>query len=79
MIPFDRPTRLAALLICLTAASSMAATTAPREAKHATSSSPAAAPRTRQVLPWIDDDYDRALAEGRSRGVPVFIEAWAPW
>ena len=31
------------------------------------------------ALPFIDDDYDRALAEARSRGVPLFVDAWAPW
>lgn len=33
----------------------------------------------RIVLPFIHDDYDRALAEARARKVPLFIEAWAPW
>jgi len=31
------------------------------------------------ALPWIEDDYARAIAEGKRRGVPVFVEAWAPW
>jgi hypothetical protein len=31
------------------------------------------------VLPFIEDDYTKALAEARSRQVPLFIEAWAPW
>lgn len=30
-------------------------------------------------LPFIEDDYGRALAEARSRKLPIFIEAWAPW
>jgi len=33
----------------------------------------------RMVLPFIQDDYTRALAEARARKVPLFIEAWAPW
>lgn len=33
----------------------------------------------RMVLPFIDDDYDRALAEARRLEIPIFIEAWAPW
>jgi hypothetical protein len=37
-----------------------------------------AAPAT-SVLPFIEDDYTKALAEARSRQVPLFIEAWAPW
>lgn len=31
------------------------------------------------ALPFIEDDYTKALAEARSRQVPLFIEAWAPW
>lgn len=31
------------------------------------------------VLPWIVNDYPKALAEARARKVPLFIEAWAPW
>ena len=31
------------------------------------------------VLPFIEDDYARALAEARARKLPLFIEAWAPW
>jgi tetratricopeptide (TPR) repeat protein len=30
-------------------------------------------------LPFIDDDYGRALSEARARGVPLFVDAWAPW
>ena len=33
----------------------------------------------RSVLPFIADDYTRAVAEARARKVPLFIEAWAPW
>jgi tetratricopeptide (TPR) repeat protein len=30
-------------------------------------------------IEFIEDDYPRALAEARSRGVPLFVDAWAPW
>jgi tetratricopeptide (TPR) repeat protein len=30
-------------------------------------------------LPFIADDYPRALAEARARGIPLFIDAWASW
>ncbi len=46
---------------------------------------PAGAARTvtarppRPVLPFLADDYTRAVAEARARKVPLFIEAWAPW
>ena len=39
----------------------------------------AAAPAAREVVPFIADDYARALAQARARRVPLFIESWAPW
>jgi hypothetical protein len=32
-----------------------------------------------RALPFISNDYARALAEARARAMPLFIEAWAPW
>jgi hypothetical protein len=32
-----------------------------------------------RVLPFMADDYPRALAEARTQRLPLFIEAWAPW
>lgn len=37
---------------------------------------PAAAPK---VLPFIENDYAAALAQAKARGVPVFVDVWAPW
>jgi hypothetical protein len=34
---------------------------------------------TREVLPFIEDDWPKALSEARAKNVPIFIEAWAPW
>jgi hypothetical protein len=34
---------------------------------------------SKEVLPFIADDYTRAVAEARARKVPIFIESWAPW
>jgi hypothetical protein len=31
------------------------------------------------AIPFIEDDWSRALAEARQRDVPLFVEAWAPW
>jgi hypothetical protein len=31
------------------------------------------------AVPFIDDDYPRALSEARSKKVPIFVENWAPW
>lgn len=36
-------------------------------------------PRTGEVLPFIHDDYPRALAEAKRRNKPLFVDAWAPW
>jgi len=38
-----------------------------------------ATPGAREVVPFIADDYARALAQARARRVPLFIESWAPW
>jgi len=32
-----------------------------------------------EVLPFIPDDYSRALDTARERKLPIFVEAWAPW
>ncbi len=31
------------------------------------------------ALPWIEDDYSKALAEAGAKQRPIFAEAWAPW
>jgi len=33
----------------------------------------------REVLPFIDNDYGRALKVARTKNVPIFVDAWAPW
>jgi hypothetical protein len=43
----------------------------------ALAASPASAAKS--ALPFIEDDYPRALAEARARKLPIFVEAWAPW
>jgi hypothetical protein len=30
-------------------------------------------------LPFIEDDYARALSEAKAKGVPLFVDTWAPW
>jgi len=30
-------------------------------------------------LPWIEDDYGKALAQAKAQRVPLFVEVWAPW
>ncbi|MEO8190104.1 MAG: hypothetical protein ABI682_07155 [Acidobacteriota bacterium] len=38
-----------------------------------------AAQRTAGGLPFIEDDYSRAVAAAKARHLPIFVEAWAPW
>ena len=38
---------------------------------------PAAGPK--RVLPWIEDDWGKAVATAKARKVPIFVESWAPW
>jgi hypothetical protein len=37
------------------------------------------APVVAGALQFIEDDAPLALAEAKRRGVPIFVEAWAPW
>ena len=36
-------------------------------------------PASGEVLPFIEDDYARALAEAKRTGRPLFVDAWASW
>jgi hypothetical protein len=51
---------------------------APGGASTHVAAKPAIATRA-AVLPFIEDDYEGALAIARSRHLPLFIESWAPW
>jgi hypothetical protein len=39
----------------------------------------AAAPEKKFAVPFIEDDYPRAISEARAKKVPIFVENWAPW
>ena len=40
----------------------------------------AAAPAfAKEVLPFIDNDYAKALAQAKKKNVPIFVDAWAMW
>jgi len=39
----------------------------------------AATAQAKEVLPWIENDYTKAIARAKSADLPVFVEAWAPW
>jgi hypothetical protein len=72
MVSRVNPTRVAATLVVL------ASLSAPGLASAATPPAGSVAAR-HAVLPFIADDYTKAVAEARARKVPLFIEAWAPW
>ncbi len=54
---------------------------APASSKPARAGRPStvAAAKWQPVVPFIEDDFGRALALAKERKLPVFIEGWAPW
>ena len=70
------------MLHLLLASTLIAATATPAQSQV----SRAVAARTRPaadawhpVVPFIEDDFGRALALAKTRKRPLFIEGWAPW
>jgi tetratricopeptide (TPR) repeat protein len=44
------------------------------------SAAPAPAPAAEgATIAFIENDYAKALAEAKARGLPLFVDAWAPW
>jgi hypothetical protein len=39
----------------------------------------ASAARASTTLPFIEDDYAKAVARAQAKNLPIFVEAWAPW
>ena len=37
---------------------------------------PAAA---KEVLPFIENDFTKAVAQAKTKQQPIFVDAWAPW
>lgn len=33
----------------------------------------------KDVLPFIENDYAKAVARAKAEHVPLFVDAWAPW
>ena len=39
----------------------------------------AAPASAKEVLPFIENDYSKAIAQARAKDLPLFVDAWAPW
>lgn len=33
----------------------------------------------KEVLPFIENNYSKAIAQAKTKNVPLFVDAWAPW
>ena len=31
------------------------------------------------ALPFIENDFDKAMSEAAASAKPIFVEVWAPW
>lgn len=69
MVPLMR-THLASLFAVGLLACTASRTTAPEASAAAHGGAP---------LPFIQDDYESALAEAKTKGIPLFVDTWAPW
>ena len=70
---------LAALALAVSLAAPIAtALAADTAARPAAAAKPLPA-KPAMVMPWIENDYVRAVAEAKARKVPIFVESWAPW
>ncbi len=70
-----------AVLLVLAAGCASAPAPAPDSAaeKRIPIAPPVATAAAPPVLPFIDDDYPRALAEARRTQKPIFVDTWATW
>jgi thiol-disulfide isomerase/thioredoxin len=46
---------------------------------NTSSATPTTSEPTQTTPTFIEDDYPRALAEAKSKNVPLFVDAWASW
>lgn len=51
----------------------------PAKTSSSAKKAPAKAAHWKPAVPFIEDDFGRALALAKERKLPVFIEGWAPW
>jgi hypothetical protein len=49
-------------------------------ASHSAAPAPASVPTPAPfALPFIENDYPKALSEAKRRQLPIFVEAWVPY
>lgn len=68
-----------ALLVGLLALAVAAHAAPPAKPASTAKKAPAKAAHWKPAVPFIEDDFGRALALAKERKLPVFIEGWAPW
>lgn len=78
----------AALSLSLGLAAAPAAGAAGTPAATKATTAKAAAPKPRKAgprkaeaphLPFVEGDFERALADAKARNVPLVVDVWAPW
>jgi len=69
---------IARLVLALVLAGPVVAHAAPAAKPGATRAAKSSA-AWKPAVPFIEDDFGRALALAKERKLPVFIEGWAPW
>ena len=37
------------------------------------------AAHAKEVVPFIENDYSKALTQAKAKNLPIFVDAWAPW
>lgn len=74
-MPRVSPRPIALMLLAPIAATAFTLAPSPAEATPA-GARPA---KLHAVVPFIQDDYTKAVAQARAGKLPLFIEAWAPW
>lgn len=70
--------RTSTLLFLALAAATLASPVHAANSRHARPQ-PFATADWKPSVPFIEDDFDKALALAQSKGVPLVIEGWAPW
>jgi hypothetical protein len=35
--------------------------------------------QAKEAVPFIENDYAKAVARAKTKDLPIFVEAWAPW